>query len=159
MASRRTKIWAGLIVGLAVAIQFVPVDRSNPPVRTVVDAPPAVDSVIRRACWDCHSNETEWPWYAYVAPVSWYVADDVHEARSDMNFTDWPAGDPDEVQDLIEEIGEQIEADAMPPNEYRWMHPEARLTEGERQRLIDWSYSRGGLDRLDELEGMEGGGR
>lgn len=158
MTSRQTKLGAGAVLALAVAIQFVPVDRTNPPVRTVMDAPAGVDSILRRACWDCHSNETDWPWYAYVAPVSWYVADDVHEARADMNFTEWPADDPEEAQDLVEEIGEQIEADAMPPNEYRWMHPEARLTPEQRRRLMDWSLSRGGLDRLDQLEGMEDGG-
>lgn len=156
--SRRSLEVVGLgLLALVLVIQLVPVERSNPPVRTTIDPPDDVERILRRACWDCHSNETEWPWYAYVAPVSWYVADDVHEARDDMNFTEWPAGDPDAARDLVEEIGEQIEDDAMPPDSYRWMHLEARLTPEERQTLIDWSLATGGLDRLDELEGGPGG--
>lgn len=140
----------GAIAGavLLIGIQLVPVDRSNPPVRTVIDAPEEVERVLRDACWSCHSNETRWPWYGYVAPVSWFLSDHVHDGREDLNFTEWPAGDAEEVQDLAEEVGEQIEADAMPPTTYRWMHAEARLTEEERQVLLDWSMATGGLDRL-----------
>lgn len=156
--SRRTLKVVGVgLLAVVLSIQLVPVERSNPPVRTAIDPPDDVERILRRACWDCHSNETEWPWYAYVAPVSWYVADDVHEARDDMNFTDWPADDPEEARDLVEEIGEQIEDDAMPPDSYRWMHPEARLTPEQRQTLVDWSLATGGLDRLDQLEGGPGG--
>lgn len=147
MTRRGWKWTVAAAVAAAVAIQLVPVERTNPPVQRTLDPPEDVERVLRKACFDCHSNETEWPWYAYVAPVSWLVADDVHEAREDMNFSDWPS-DPDEAVDLIEEIGEQVESDAMPPDSYRWMHPEARLSAQERQLLIDWSLSQGGLDRL-----------
>ena len=145
--SRRAKTAIGVAV-LAIGIQLVPVDRSNPPVGTVIDPPAEVERVMRAACWNCHSNETEWPWYAHVAPVSWYVTDHVRDGREDLNFTEWPAGDADEVRDLAEEVGEQIEADAMPPTTYRWMHPGARLTEEEKQILLDWSMATGDLDRL-----------
>lgn len=139
----------------AVGIQFVPVDRANPPVENVISAPADVDSVLRRACWDCHSNRTEWPWYSRVAPVSWYVADDVHQGREHMNFTAWPT-DPEEARDLIGEVGDQVESGAMPPTSYRIMHPEARLTEETRQLLVDWSMASGGLDRLpDDLPGRD----
>ncbi|MGH7539406.1 MAG: heme-binding domain-containing protein [Gemmatimonadota bacterium] len=135
---------------MAIGIQFVPVRRTNPPVRAEVEAPQDVEAVLRRACFDCHSNGTEWPWYSRVAPASWLVARDVHKARDDMNFTEWPASDPDEVADLIEEIGEQIERDAMPPKRYRLLHPEARLSAQERQLLVDWSLAAGGWDRLED---------
>ena len=83
----------------------------------------------------------------------------VHDGRDDMNLTEWPASDPDAARDLVEEIGEQVESGAMPPRSYRLIHPEARLTEEERQLLVDWSLARGGLDRLEEqLRRMEGGG-
>lgn len=147
MTRRGGKWTVAAAVAVAVAIQLVPVERTNPVVQRTLDPPEDVEQVLRKACFDCHSNETEWPWYAYVAPVSWLVADDVHEAREDMNFSEWPS-DPDEAVDLIEEIGEQVESDAMPPDSYRWMHPEARLSAQERQLLIDWSLTQGGLDRL-----------
>ena len=147
------KIAGGLLVVAVVGIQFVPVDRTNPPVENVISAPADVDSVLRRACWDCHSNRTDWPWYSRVAPVSWYVASDVHQGREHMNFTDWPT-DPEEARDLIGEIGDEVESDAMPPTSYRIMHPEARLSEETRQLLIDWSMASGGLERLpDDLPG------
>ena len=69
------------LAAVFVAIQLVPVHRDNPPVASDLDAPADVKSILRRACYDCHSNETRWPWYAYVAPVSWLVAHDVEEGR------------------------------------------------------------------------------
>ncbi|HMQ55423.1 MAG TPA: heme-binding domain-containing protein, partial [Anaerolineae bacterium] len=85
-----------LLVGF-IAIQLVPVDRTNPP----VVAEPAWDSpttraYAERASFDCHSNETKWPWYAYVAPISWQVAD-VHESREKFNISEWPSGEGDEA--------------------------------------------------------------
>lgn len=141
------------LVAVVVGIQFVPVERTNPPVRTTIDAPDDVERILRQACWDCHSNETDWPWYAHVAPVSWLVAGDVQEARGEMNLTEWPADDPEEVEDLVQEIGEEIEADGMPLERYRWLHSEGRLSPEEKRVLIDWSQSGGGADGSDEAEG------
>ncbi len=147
MSGRKWTMAGAAALAVALGIQLVPVDRTNPPVRNEIDAPDDVHRVLRRSCYDCHSNETDWPWYSRVAPASWLVADDVHEAREDMNFSEWPT-DPDDATDLIEEIGEQVESGAMPLDTYLWMHPEARLSEEERQLLIDWSLAEGGMDRL-----------
>lgn len=157
---RGWKIGGAAAVALLIAAQLVPVaERTNPPTRTVIEAPEEVAAVLRKACWNCHSNETDWPWYSRVAPSSWLVVGHVNDGRDDMNFTEWPASDADDARDLIEEIGEQVESGAMPPTSYRIMHPEARLSEEERQLLIDWSLAEGGLDRLDdELRRMEGAG-
>lgn len=147
------KVGGMVLVAAVVGIQFVPVDRTNPPVRTTIEAPDDVERILRQACWDCHSNETEWPWYAHVAPVSWLVTGDVQEARGEMNLTEWPADDPEEVQDLVEEIGEEVEEDGMPLKSYRWMHSEGRLSPEEKRVLIDWSQSRVGADEPSEAEG------
>lgn len=144
---RWPKIIGAVLLAVGVGIQFVPVERTNPPTRRVISAPADVDSLLRRACWDCHSNRTDWPWYSHVAPVSWYVADDVHDGREHMNFSEWP-DDPEETRDLVGEIGDQVESRAMPLTRYLWLHPAARLTEEERQLLVDWSMASGGLDRL-----------
>lgn len=152
------RLGIALVTGVALflAIQLVPVHRTNPPVRTEFRAPDDVEDLLRRACWNCHSNETRWPWYSHVAPVSWLVSDHVEEGREDLNFTEWPREDPQAAVDLIESIGDQVESGAMPPWSYLIMHPEARLTREERQRIVDWSLAAGGLDRLEERLAPEG---
>jgi hypothetical protein len=128
------------IIGIAllafVAIQLKPVQRDNPP---VVSEPnwdsPETRALAERACFDCHSNETKWPWYAYVAPVSWTVARDVQYGRRVLNFSDWA-----NVRGEGRSAGEMAEAIAggyMPPSIYTRQHPEAILSSAERQALID----------------------
>lgn len=143
MASRPHLLRAGgLSVFVIVAgIQFVPVDRTNPPVRTDVSAPTAVNSILRRACYDCHSNETQWPWYSRIAPVSWLVADHVHDGRGDLNFSEWPAFEPELEADALHDIEEQVSEHKMPLRSYQLMHPGARLSEEDRQTLIRWARS------------------
>lgn len=126
-------------VVLFVGIQFVPVDRTNPPVVTELEAPDPVLAVLRRACYDCHSHETRWPWYSRVAPMAWLVADHVHEGRGDLNFSEWPAFDFEEVEEAGEDIRKQVEKGKMPLPSYLLLHPEARLSEADRRILIDWT--------------------
>ena len=79
-----------IVIGvIIVAIQFIPVDRSNPPVTQEINAPPNVMTILKTSCYDCHSNETNWPWYSYVAPVSFLVASDVQNGRKRVNFSEW----------------------------------------------------------------------
>ena len=117
-----------------IGIQAVPYGRnhSNPP-RTVEPQwdSPATRELARRACFDCHSNETVWPAYAKVAPVSWLVQHDVDEGRAMLNFSEWgrPQEEAGEAADVIAE-GE------MPPSMYLLMHRAARLSASERQQLM-----------------------
>jgi hypothetical protein len=131
-----------MIAGVAVAfaaLQLVPVERTNPPVGVEVDAPPAVMEILRRACYDCHSNETRWPWYSRVAPSSWFVASHVRKGRGDLNFSDWPMYDFEQQEMNLDDIEKQIEKGKMPLRSYLWLHPEARLSEGDRQVLLEWA--------------------
>jgi mono/diheme cytochrome c family protein len=121
------------LLGLLVVIQLIPYrrDHSNPP----VIAEPAWDSLQTRelavrACFDCHSNEVEWPWYANVAPVSWLVQRDVDEGRDKLNFSEWNR--PHEEAD---EAAETVREGSMPPVYYTWPHPDARLDDSERRAL------------------------
>ena len=137
---RRLLVVSGAaVVGLALAIQLVPVDRSNPPVTADLDAPPAVAEVLRTSCYDCHSNETRWPWYSRVAPVSWLVAHDVEEARDRLNFSLWGSYEGKRQQRLAEKTWEEVEAGEMPPGMYLLAHADARLSDDDRAVLAAWS--------------------
>jgi mono/diheme cytochrome c family protein len=131
-----TKSRLALVVGgVLVAIQLVPVSRTNPPATAPVQAPPEVEAILRRACFDCHSHETVWPSYAYLAPVSWLVAHDVAEGREDLNFSAWDRVDPKKVA----KVPHELEGGDMPPWSYRLMHPGARLTPADRATLSSWA--------------------
>jgi hypothetical protein len=123
---------------LFVAIQLVPMTRDNPEVEEEVAAPPAVRDILRRACYDCHSHETSWPWYSFVAPMSWLVVSDVHEAREHMNFSTWNDYDEDERSELLEEVWEEVEDGDMPLWFYLPLHPEAKLSDADKQLLQSW---------------------
>jgi hypothetical protein len=119
--------------------QLVPVERSNPPVQGEVAAPAEVRAILKRACYDCHSNETVWPWYAHVAPVSWLLERDVREGRKEVNFSVFGGDSEKRRQRKWTEIPEQLEKGEMPPWFYMLVHGEARLSEAERAALVRWA--------------------
>jgi hypothetical protein len=122
------------IVG-ASAIQLIrpSVIGSNPPVvREPSWRDPAARTLAVRACFDCHSNETAWPWYTQVAPFSWLVARDVAEGRQVLNFSDWGAARGEGAQEMVEVI---LEGE-MPPAIYLLIHPAASLSSAEADLLI-----------------------
>lgn len=126
-------------VALALGIaQLVPIERSNPPVTSDLAPPPGVESILRRSCYDCHSHETSWPWYAHVAPVSWIVAKDVHDAREEMNFSDWGGYRLDKRERLLEDMLEEVEEGEMPPRYYLLVHPQTRIAGDELETLRAW---------------------
>ncbi len=134
---------AGLVLIAFIGAQFVPLDRTNPPVdpALALDAPPAVMDVLRRACLDCHSHETRWPWYAYVAPASLLVAHDVEEGREHLNLSEWNAETPSWQAHHAEEMVEEIEDGEMPPWFYTPLHGEASLSEADVDVLRTWAAS------------------
>jgi hypothetical protein len=128
-------LFAAVFFGL---IQLVPYgrDHTNPPVIQEPDwAFPEIRELTVRACFNCHSNETVWPWYSNIAPASWLVQRDVSEAREELNFSEWGRQDVE-----LKEISEHILNHEMPPAQYLLLHPEARLTEDERNRLVSGLY-------------------
>jgi len=134
----RATLWSSAIALLAA--QLVRFDRSNPAVRGDLSAPPAVKDALERSCYDCHSNQTRWPWYSGVAPVSWWVHYEVEEGRRRLNFSAWTdyASDPGTKDQKLDEVGRLIASDAMPPWYYRATHPGARLTPLERAAITRW---------------------
>ena len=147
--------WAVAVGGVAfLAIQLVPIDRSNPPVETEVSASTEVRTVLRRACYDCHSNETQWPWYSRIAPVSWQIVKDVREGRDALNFSTWNRLATKEKIEAMHESWEEATEGEMPPWFYLPPHPDARLSEHDLSLLRAWSSAAGGGesggDRRDE---------
>jgi hypothetical protein len=128
-------VGAGLL--LFFAIQFVPVQRTNPQVVSRPDwDSPQTEALVRRACMDCHSNETTWPWYSHVAPVSWLVSHDVSEGRSQMNLSELDVS-ANQLSRIVQKIGRAVENGQMPKSVYLPMHPAAQLTPQEKQALVD----------------------
>ena len=127
-------IGAGIV--FALLIQLVPINHTNPPVVTAVKwDSPQTQALFRRACADCHSNETVWPWYSYVAPVSWLVAHDVEEGRGRLNVSDLSALDANRLSHTVEEVAKVIQRGEMPKSIYLPTHPEARLSAEETAAL------------------------
>ncbi len=125
-----------IVAALFVLIQFVPYGRAHP--NPPVDAEPAwasdeTKALFERACGDCHSHATTWPWYANVAPASWLVTHDVLEGREHFNVSRWGSQSHNEGDDAAEEL----EEGEMPPGLYVAVHPEARLSEKEKAKLIE----------------------
>ncbi|MBN2083384.1 heme-binding domain-containing protein [bacterium] len=128
-----------IIIVAVVAIQFVPVERSNPPVEAALVADAQVVEVIKTSCFDCHSNETVWPWYSYVAPVSWQISEHVTEGREHLNFSNWENLDPDRRGYIAEEILDEIEEGGMPLPVYLRMHPQAAVDDQELEVIRRWA--------------------
>ncbi len=140
------RIAIGLIAA-ALAIQLVRPARTNPaidPARTMTSATPVprdASVVLDRACRDCHSNETRWPWYSNVAPVSWFVIDHVNGGRRHFNYSDWARYDERKKRELLKKTCDLTRKGDMPVGSYLWMHPEARITDRDVAALCDWMHS------------------
>jgi hypothetical protein len=142
----KKKLFLSLPV-VAIVIQFLPAPaKSNPPVdpartfKAVMKPPAEVDAIVQRACMDCHSNETKWPWYADVAPVSWPVRHHVEDGRRHLNFSEWLKPGEANFSDwnTLEDICATVRDKTMPLPRYDWMHPEAKLTDADRQAVCGW---------------------
>lgn len=118
---------------LLAGIQFLQPDRTNPPsdpaahFEAVAKPSKETSAVVRRACGDCHSNETVWPWYSRIAPVSWMIADDVKEGRAHLNISEWNRLSPEMSQKRMQQMCSEAKEGGMPLFAYKLMHPAAKL--------------------------------
>lgn len=131
----------GLLL-VVILMQIPQADRSNPPVTGDLQAPGEVKAILKESCYDCHSNETLWPWYSYVNPVGWLVAGDVEEGRAHLNFSKWTTYDARRQYHAKEEIVEVLDAGEMPLPLYLLMHGEAELTPEEIRVVRNWAQGR-----------------
>ena len=134
-----------LIVVLLVVIQFVPVKAPSNNINTSNDLvfveklDGDVSVILKTSCYDCHSNQTPYPWYSHVAPVSWLVAHDVKEGRAKLNFSDWKLNNKRRKIRQLEDIKEQVQQGEMPMGIYTVIHKKAKLTESQKQLLVKWT--------------------
>jgi hypothetical protein len=138
-----------LAVGTLVVMQAVRPARTNPSsdarkdIQAVLAVTPETSALFSRACNDCHSNSTIWPWYSNVAPISWLLVRDVKEGRSELNFSQWGGYDRQKQAKLLEKICEEVKEGDMPPVTYTLAHSQARLSDAGRTSLCSWTRSAG----------------
>lgn len=103
--------------------------------------PADVAKVLQRACYDCHSNHTSYPWYADIQPVGWWLAMHVRDGRRHLNFSEFTTYSDKRAAHKLKEVAEEVREKGMPLRSYTWTHPEARLDDAERKLIIDWAQS------------------
>lgn len=139
-------ILLGVIVILAL-IQLITIDKTNPPVNpkkdflNIYNTPSQTASYIRNACYDCHSNETDYPWYSSYAPFSWMIKKHIDNGRGNLNFSTWADYEDDKKKYKLDEIIEEIEMHKMPIKSYANMHSKAQLNREQLQNIVDYSRS------------------
>lgn len=142
------KILERTAIALAVvfaALQFIRPARTNPPVdesRTLqarAHVSPEAAAILKRSCNDCHSNQTRWPWYSNIAPVSWFVINHVNDGRRDLNFSDWAQYSQSEQAGLLRQMCREVKSGMMPLTSYLRLHSDATLSSEDVKTLCDWA--------------------
>ena len=129
---------------LFIVIQVFRINKTITPVNeqtdfmAVTQTNPEVATILKNACYDCHSNQPTYPWYTSIAPVSWWIKNHINEGSKHLNFSIWQTYTVKRKDHKLEECVEMIEEGEMPMNSYTWMHPEAKLTDAQKLLLIDW---------------------
>jgi hypothetical protein len=156
------KVWqyiTGGLVAAVIIVQFIPnelpaVETSNP--GDIIQSGIVADDVavlLKKSCYSCHSNETNYPWYSYVAPSSWLVAKDVREGRDELNFSTWTSYAMMDKLAKLDDLVEEVKEGEMPMEIYTLIHPSAKLDEAQRQLIISWAEAT--MDVVAEEEDIE----
>ena len=158
------KVWQYGLGGLAVialAIQLVPnelpaVEATNP--GDLIGSgivSEEIAGMLKTTCYDCHSNETKYPWYSYVAPFSWLVAKDVREAREELNFSTWQNYEMLEKLEKLDDISIEVKEGEMPMGIYTVIHSSAKLDDAQRQQIVEWAEATMDVVYEEEEESVE----
>jgi hypothetical protein len=136
-----------IVIVVLLGIQLIPVnrpERSDDLSKDLIannQLPENISRILKTSCYDCHSNQTNYPWYAYVAPVSFLVAHDVNEGREELNFSEWEKRDKSKKAKALDEMAEEVEEGEMPMKIYLITHANAGLSERERKEFAEWAES------------------
>ncbi len=124
-----------------IAIQFVPMSvpaTLEGKAESEIEAPAEVRDILKRSCYDCHSNSLTYPWYAHIAPSSWFAKSHVEKGRKQINFSTWKEYNQEKQLKLLEKLPKSIVI-RMPLSSYLWLHEEAKLSKEEKKLLIEWA--------------------
>ena len=160
--AKLSKIAGGVVVLALVVMQLFRPERTNPAsdpgasFEAVVQPPQEVTSSLKRACHDCHSNQTAWPWYSNIAPVSWLIASDVNEGRAHLNFSEWTKAGAEGEKPDVEELCSEVREEKMPLPAYTVLHPQAKLSSQEVAALCALSAGQKAATGRAPLEDREG---
>jgi hypothetical protein len=144
---RKKKKIVGVFISLLIVIQFIRPARNTGEVYSAndishsVDVPADVKNILEKACNDCHSNNTNYPWYTNIQPVGWWLNHHVEEGNGELNFSEFNTYKLRRKLHKLEEIAEQVKEGEMPMDSYTWTHGEAKLTTAEQQTLISWALN------------------
>ena len=127
------------------------IPASSKPLLAGAPVDPAVMQIVERSCQSCHSEKTDWPWYSYVAPMSWLIEKDVNQARSHMNLSHWDEYTIEKQQEILAELSSVVRNKQMPLPRYTMLHPEAKLSDSEIDQIYRWA--RGERTRLKSMTG------
>lgn len=133
-----------LIVLALIGIQFITIDKTNPPINsnkdfiTLTDPPKDMETIIQAACYDCHSHKTEYPWYSDVAPFSWIIKEHVNNGRNHLNFSVWSDYKEKKKDHKLEECIDMIKSGEMPMKGYVFFHDEAEISQDQKMALLNW---------------------
>lgn len=137
-----------LIPVILIIIQFFRIDKSTPEINimddfiTITQPSDSVKLILNNACYDCHSYNTNYPWYSNVAPFSWFIGNHIEDGRRHLNFAIWGSYKSKKQEHKLEECIEEIQKGEMPIKSYTWTHPESNLSETEQKLLIDFFKSK-----------------
>ena len=131
------------ILAIFILSQFIQTDKTKIKHNqdTELKAPKEVISILKRSCYDCHSFETKWPKYSYVAPISWVVSANVHNGRDALNFDTWTKIDPAIKKARLKRLKHLVDIDMMPKDEYLLIHKDAKLSSKGKEVLVKWVES------------------
>jgi hypothetical protein len=151
------KVLLSTIVSLVLAVgvwRSLPqkrIDQATPAWHDYLDGEPLsgseVGKTLVRACGNCHSDQTDWPWYSHVAPVSWWIQSHVSKGREELNFSEWTSYSARQRRDKLDSICGVISTGRMPPWSYTTMHPQAKLTPKEKKTLCFWAATESGREK------------
>lgn len=136
-----------LLVLILVLIQFyrpaknISTEISSNSILTAVVVPQEVEQILKTSCYDCHSNNTVYPWYNNIAPVSWWLDNHVKEGKKELNFDEWASYSDKRKNHKLKEIKKQTEEKEMPLESYLWIHNDAKLSDSQIKTLVDWARS------------------
>lgn len=144
ITGKKVLIALGLIL---LVMQAFRIDTTNPTTApekdflAVTNTPAELATIIRTACYDCHSNETTYPWYTQIAPVSWWIKNHIDDGKDELNFSEWADFSARKADHKLKECIELVEEEEMPINSYTLIHGDAKLSESQKTALMDWFKS------------------